>query len=136
MPSTSGNSESTGESRPSSVVVCGPVGRDLVLLVAEVPDAGTSAAVRERREVLGGKGANQAVAFARLETDVALVGAVGDDDAGADVLARARADGIDVSCVARRAAASSSTAHPGTSTARSFWGWPTSCARMRMRPNC
>lgn len=85
-----------------SVVVVGPVGRDLVLLVDELPEAGTSADIRLRREVLGGKGANQAVAFAQLGASVALVGVVGEDDAGDAALDRARADGIDVSRVARR----------------------------------
>lgn len=86
----------------AAVAVVGPVGRDLLLCVDDVPDAGTSAAVRLRREVLGGKGANQAVAFAQLDVPVALIAAVGDDRAGTDVLAQAEADGIDVSCVARR----------------------------------
>jgi ribokinase len=86
----------------ASAVVLGAVGRDLVLLVDELPDAGTSAQVLWRREVLGGKGANQAVAFARLGMPVALVGVVGGDPAADGVLARARADGIDVSHVARR----------------------------------
>lgn len=89
----------------SAAVVFGPVGRDLLLCVDEVPDAGEAAEVRLRREVLGGKGANQAVAFARLGVEVALVGAVGDDGAGVEVLAQAEADGIDVSCVARRVGA-------------------------------
>ncbi|HEX4787931.1 MAG TPA: PfkB family carbohydrate kinase [Actinospica sp.] len=80
----------------------GPVGRDLVLLVDELPDTGTSAPVRWRQEVLGGKGANQAVAFARLGVPVSLVGVVGDDEVGDRVLAGAVADGIEVSCVVRR----------------------------------
>jgi ribokinase len=87
---------------PTAVVI-GPVGRDLVLVVDELPDPGTSTLVRSRTEVLGGKGANQAVSFARLGAPVALVGVVGDDAVGDDVLAWARADGIDVSAVARRA---------------------------------
>lgn len=90
----------------SAAVVFGPVGRDLLLCVDDVPGAGESAGVRLRREVLGGKGANQAVAFARLGVEVALVGVVGDDGVGAEVLAQAEADGIDVSCVVRRAGAS------------------------------
>ena len=46
----------------SGVVVVGQVGRDLVLTVAELPAEGGSADVLERQELLGGKGANQAVA--------------------------------------------------------------------------
>ncbi|NAZ88655.1 carbohydrate kinase [Kineococcus sp. T90] len=84
------------------VAVVGQVGRDLVLRVDEVPAAGGSTAVRERREVLGGKGANQAVAAAQLGMSAALVGVVGDDPAGEQVLAQARQDGVDVRRVVRR----------------------------------
>ena len=44
----------------------GQIARDLVLVVDEAPGPGQSASVRERREMLGGKGANQAVALAQL----------------------------------------------------------------------
>ncbi|WP_432491179.1 PfkB family carbohydrate kinase [Kineococcus gypseus] len=90
------------------VAVVGQVGRDLVLAVDDVPGPGGSVEVRERREVLGGKGANQAVAAAQLGTSAALVGVVGDDPAGEQVLEQARRDGIDVRCVVRR---------PGATTA-------------------
>jgi ribokinase len=92
----------------ADVVVLGQVGRDLVLRVAALPDAGSSATVGDRRELLGGKGANQAVALAQLGVPVALVGVVGDDRPGADALAQAAADGVDVSGVVRR---------PGAATA-------------------
>jgi ribokinase len=86
----------------ADVVVLGQVGRDLVLRTAALPEAGGSAPVGERRELLGGKGANQAVALAQLGVPVALVGVVGDDSAGAEAVAQATADGIDVSAVVRR----------------------------------
>lgn len=85
----------------TAVVVLGQVARDLVLRVPEVPAAG-SVRASGRREVLGGKGANQAVGLAQLGIPVALVGVVGDDAAGAAVLRQAAADGIDVSAVVRR----------------------------------
>ncbi|SEQ24223.1 ribokinase [Lentzea albida] len=75
-------------------MVVGQIARDLVLVVDEVPGPGGTAAVRERREVLGGKGANIAVGLAQLGAPVALVGVVGDDETGARLLARAGADGI------------------------------------------
>lgn len=84
------------------VIVAGQIARDLVLVVDGVPGAGQSAAVRQRREMLGGKGANQAVALAQLGMRVALLGVVGDDDAGQQALDQAQADGIDVSAVQRR----------------------------------
>lgn len=65
--------------------------------MGDAPAAGESAAVRSRDELLGGKGANQAVGLAQLDVPVALLGVVGDDRAGHDLLAHAAADGIDVS---------------------------------------
>lgn len=80
----------------------GQIARDLVLVVDEVPDAGGTAPVRERREMLGGKGANIAVGLAQLGAPVALVGVVGDDDVGERLIARAAADGIATGAVVRR----------------------------------
>jgi ribokinase len=89
----------------ADVVVVGQIGRDLVLRVDRLPEAGGSASAVERRELLGGKGANQAVALAQLGVPVALVGVVGDDPAAGHVLAQAVRDGVDVSAVVRRAGA-------------------------------
>ncbi|HEY3753192.1 MAG TPA: PfkB family carbohydrate kinase [Pseudonocardiaceae bacterium] len=84
------------------VVVVGQVARDLVLLVDDLPEPGSSVSVREREETLGGKGANQAVSLAQLGASVALVGVVGDDTEADRVLDRARSDGIDVHGVIHR----------------------------------
>lgn len=48
------------------MVVFGQIARDLVLVVDAMPAASQSAGVHQRRELLGGKGANQAVALAQL----------------------------------------------------------------------
>ncbi|ETA97812.1 ribokinase, partial [Mycobacterium avium subsp. paratuberculosis 10-4404] len=84
------------------VVVIGQIGRDLVLRTDRPPTAGESATVLRREELLGGKGANQAVGLAQLGVPVALIGVVGDDQAGTSILQQAQRDGIDVSKVARR----------------------------------
>lgn len=65
-----------------NVVVFGQLARDLVLVVDQVPAAGRSGRVRRRREMLGGKGANQAVAAHRLGGVVTLVARVGQDGPG------------------------------------------------------
>jgi ribokinase len=85
-----------------AVVVLGQAARDLVLTVDGLPPAGGSTRVQRRTEVLGGKGANQAVALTQLGRSTALVGVVGDDDAGRAGLQQARRDGIDVSSVVCR----------------------------------
>ncbi|MEE6272986.1 PfkB family carbohydrate kinase [Georgenia sp. MJ206] len=95
-------SEARRTSRTPDVVVLGQVARDLVLEVAELPPGGDATPITRRQELLGGKGANQAVAWRQLGVDVALVGVVGDDDAGRSVLAQAADDGIDVAGVVVR----------------------------------
>ncbi|MBV9380745.1 MAG: hypothetical protein JOY82_15445 [Streptosporangiaceae bacterium] len=95
-------SQAVSRSQTADVVVAGQIARDLVLVVDEVPPEGGTAPVRERREMLGGKGANQAVALAQLGMRPALLGVVGCDDTGRRVLDQAHADGIDTSAVQRR----------------------------------
>lgn len=84
------------------IVVIGQIARDLVLRTDGPPTTGDSVTILQRNELLGGKGANQAVGLAQLGVPVALIGVVGDDHAGASVLEQARRDGIDISGVARR----------------------------------
>jgi ribokinase len=84
------------------IVVVGQIARDLVLVVDEVPGPGGTVPVRERREMLGGKGANIAVGLAQLGAPVQLVGVVGDDEIGERLIARAAADGIGTEAVVRR----------------------------------
>lgn len=85
-----------------SVVVIGQIGRDLVLRTDGPPSTSESVMIQQRDELLGGKGANQAVGLAQLGVPVALIGVVGDDVAGTLVLQQADDDGIDTSGVVRR----------------------------------
>lgn len=86
------------------VVVVGQVARDLVLAVDELPDGSGSTLVTERREVIGGA-VNQAVATQQLGCSAALVGVVGDDEAGRLMLDEARHDGLDTAYVSCRSGA-------------------------------
>jgi ribokinase len=84
------------------VVVVGQVARDLVLVVDDVPGPGGSVDVEHRREMLGGKGANIAVGLAQLGMPVAVVGVVGDDLVGAELLAQCERDHLGTTSVRRR----------------------------------
>jgi ribokinase len=86
----------------TDVAVVGQVARDLVVRLPELPGKGSSVAVRERRELLGGKGANIAVGLAQLGSTVSLLGVVGDDEVGERLVRQAQADGIDTVAVVRR----------------------------------
>ncbi|HVX43700.1 MAG TPA: PfkB family carbohydrate kinase [Mycobacteriales bacterium] len=89
------------------ILCAGQIARDLALLVADIPEPGATQPVRKRREMLGGKGANQAVAATQLGAPAGLIGVVGDDQAGEWLLRNAAADGIDVGTVVPRAGARS-----------------------------
>lgn len=72
---------------------------DISVGVPQIPRPGETVLGGDARWSGGGKGANQAVAAARLGRDVAMVGCVGADAAGADLLERLRVDGINVDYV-------------------------------------
>jgi ribokinase len=63
-----------------SVVVVGSCNVDFVVPVATLPGPGETVLGRDHLKAPGGKGANQAVAAARLGSRVAFVGCVGDDE--------------------------------------------------------
>lgn len=83
-------------------MVIGQITRDLVLTVDQIPGPTGTTGVRQRREMLGGKGGNQAVGLAQLGVPVGLLGVLGDDEVGRRMLDQARSDGIDTSPVVCR----------------------------------
>jgi ribokinase len=83
------------------VIVFGQIARDLVL-VGTMPAVRQAADVYQRRELLGGKGANQAVALAQLGMRPVLAGVVGEDQIGQRLLTQAQHDRVDTSAVIRR----------------------------------
>lgn len=77
------------------VLVVGSLNLDLVVRAARLPGPGETVTGSSYEEFPGGKGLNQAVAAARAGASVAFVGAVGDDDAGRQLLDVVAAEGID-----------------------------------------
>jgi ribokinase len=85
----------------ADVVVVGSVNADLVVRVARLPAPGETVTRGTFARHGGGKGANQAVAAARLGARTALVAAVGADALGAEALAGLEGEGVDVGAVVR-----------------------------------
>ncbi len=69
------------------LTVVGSINLDLVVRVQRLPRPGETLSASGFERIPGGKGANQAVAAARLGAQVRLVGAVGDDSLAAEALA-------------------------------------------------
>ncbi|WP_374285384.1 ribokinase [Lactococcus sp.] len=71
----------------SKITVVGSISMDLVTSTNRVPEAGETVFGRSFAMVPGGKGANQAVAIARLAPkSVRMIGAVGKDSFGSEIL--------------------------------------------------
>ncbi|MFO7545399.1 MAG: ribokinase [Trueperaceae bacterium] len=81
------------------VTVVGSANVDLVVRVPRHPAPGETVLGSAYQRHPGGKGANQAVAAARLGAEVRFVGRVGDDEFGARLRAALEADGIDTSAL-------------------------------------
>lgn len=86
-------------SRQGSIVVVGSVNADLITTVARHPLPGETLHGTGGHVLPGGKGANQAVAAARLGGQVTMVGAVGDDANAQPALSGLRASGADLTRV-------------------------------------
>ncbi|MCE0917411.1 ribokinase [Pseudomonas sp. NMI760_13] len=79
----------------AKVVVVGSLNMDLVARAQRLPRGGETLAGESFFTVPGGKGANQAVAAARLGASVAMVGNVGDDAYGQQLRRALEVEGID-----------------------------------------
>ncbi|RSM31457.1 ribokinase [Aeromonas salmonicida] len=81
------------------LVVLGSVNADHVLRVPHFPRPGETLTGHSYQVVPGGKGANQAVAAARLGAPVSFIARIGDDAIGQQMRQGFEQDGIDVSTV-------------------------------------
>ena len=83
------------------LVVVGSANVDLMLRVPRLPRPGETLEGSGFATAIGGKGANQAVAAARLGARVKFVGCVGDDANGALAAAALAAQGVDIAHLRR-----------------------------------
>lgn len=84
---------------PAKVVVIGSLNMDLVTRAPRLPQGGETLIGESFATVSGGKGANQAVAAARLGAQVSMVGCVGSDAYGEELRGALLAEQIDCQAV-------------------------------------
>ena len=82
-----------------TVVVCGTINMDTFVSVKNFPVAGETTIGKQGLQSLGGKGANQATACARLGVRTVLLSAVGSDPQGDAVLSELADHGVNVEYV-------------------------------------
>jgi ribokinase len=83
----------------AGVFVIGSINQDFVLRVERRPEPGETVTGAELSLFPGGKGANQAIAAARLGAEVAMFGRVGEDPFGEELVKNLRDNGVDTSRV-------------------------------------
>jgi ribokinase len=81
------------------IVVVGSINLDLVVGADRIPQVGETIIGNSFHSYYGGKGANQAVAAAKLGSPVAMVGNVGDDPFGTQLRAGLENAGVDTTYV-------------------------------------
>lgn len=74
---------------------------DIVFTVETLPGPGATVLASSLTHSPGGKGGNQAIAAARAGADTTMVAAVGQDDAGASLVAHLARNGVDTAGVTR-----------------------------------
>jgi ribokinase len=89
------------QSKPNILVV-GSINMDLVVRTPRMPQPGETVLGDGFVTSPGGKGANQAVAAARLGGNVRMVGLVGDDAFGEQLIGKLQSEGVDTTHVKHR----------------------------------
>lgn len=82
-----------------NICVIGSLNMDLVVNVDTMPKPGQTLLGSNFKEVPGGKGANQAVAMARLEGNVSMIGKVGNDGFGKTLIESLNNDNVNTNHV-------------------------------------
>ncbi len=81
------------------IFIVGSINTDLVISAPYIPKVGETLTGNNFFSAHGGKGANQAVAAARLGGSVVMCGCIGDDGFGKEAIAALQSDGIDTSFI-------------------------------------
>ncbi|OIK13058.1 ribokinase [Bacillus sp. MUM 116] len=95
----------------AKITVIGSSSMDLVVTASRRPNKGETILGESFKTVPGGKGANQAVAAARLGAEVYMIGCVGGDAFGKAILNNFKENGVFTTCVEPVTHSESGTAH-------------------------
>lgn len=103
------------------ILVVGSLNMDLVVRTSRHPKIGETILGSDFQTFPGGKGANQAVAAARLGGQVSMIGRVGNDDFGETLLRTVQQNGVDASRILKDPSAATGVAlitvdHAGQNT--------------------
>lgn len=79
----------------SKILVIGSANADLMIATPRLPKPGETVRGHDFLVTPGGKGANQAIAAARLGGDVSFIGSIGDDDFGRSIRTSLSDSGVD-----------------------------------------
>lgn len=79
--------------------VVGSINMDMTVKAERIPLKGETLKGEDLKYIPGGKGANQAVAIAKLGAEVEMFGCVGDDAAGAELVKNLQDTGVETKCI-------------------------------------
>ena len=83
------------------IVIVGSINKDVIMQVERHPKPGETLTAVAVSSAFGGKGANQAVAAARLGAEVTIIGAVGEDSTGDEQVEHFQNEGIRTDAIMR-----------------------------------
>lgn len=90
------------EKQRAKITVVGSINMDLMIRASNLPLPGETVIADSKVENPGGKGANQAVAAARMGADVTMIGCVGDDSFATQLLQNLKGESVDTQQITRR----------------------------------
>ena len=93
--------------KQAKILVVGSLVMDLIVSTPRFPQEGETVLGSDFRTASGGKGANQAVQAARLGADVTMIGRVGEDAFGQEMISSLQASGVHTEHILKTADVSS-----------------------------
>ena len=93
--------------KQAKILVVGSLVMDLIVSTPRFPQEGETVLGSDFRTASGGKGANQAVQAARLGADVTMIGRVGEDAFGQEMIESLKASGVHTERILKTAGVSS-----------------------------